>query len=120
MKFFLDANIPHSTLDVFEALKLAAVHAKDVDLSRADDKEIISYAAKNESILVTKDLEFANAKLFAPKSHNGVVILRFPPTFDAARFSKALKEFLTSVNIKALENAITLVKLGSYRIRKLW
>ncbi len=30
MKFFLDANIPYSALQVFEELKLEATHARDV------------------------------------------------------------------------------------------
>ena len=65
MKFFLDANIPHSALEVFKGLNLKSLHARDIGLSRADDKEIFDYAVKNNSILVTKDLEFANPMLFS-------------------------------------------------------
>ena len=63
MKFFLDANIPYSALEVFKELNLESLHARDAGLSRADDKEIIDYAIKNNSVLVTKDLEFANIKV---------------------------------------------------------
>ena len=59
MRFFLDTNIPYSALEIFEGLKLESAHARDVGLSRASDKEISDYAMKRDSILITKDLEFA-------------------------------------------------------------
>ena len=52
MKFFLDANMPYSVLTIFKELGLKAIHARDVGLSRAADKEIARYAKKNKSILV--------------------------------------------------------------------
>lgn len=119
MKFFLDANIPYSALKVFEELDLEATHAGDVGLNRAPDKEIADYAAKNRSVLVTKDLEFANRTLFPPETHYGLIILRLPPNFKAAQFASALNEFLKSVEINTLEKSVVIVKLGSYRIRKL-
>lgn len=119
MKFFLDANIPYSALQVFEELKLEVTHARDVGLNRAPDKEIADYAARNRSILVTKDLEFANRALFPPETHYGLIILRLPPNFKASQFASALNEFLKSVDINALEKSVAIVKLGSYRIRKM-
>lgn len=119
MRFFLDANVPYSALEVFEELNLKAAHARDAGLSRADDKEIISYAAKEKSVLVTKDLELANTKLFPPESHNGVVVLRLPHTFNAKQFANAIRNFLTVVEAESLKKAITIVKLGRYRIRKI-
>ncbi len=118
MRFFLDANVPHSSLEVFKELNLEAAHARDAGLSRANDKEIINYAAKEKSVLVKKDLEFANTKLFPLESHNGAIILRLPHTFKAKQFADAIRNFLTSVEAESLEKSITIVKLGRYRIRK--
>ena len=56
MKFFLDANIPYSALQIFEELKLEATHARNIGMNRSTDKQIADYAAKNRSVLVTKDL----------------------------------------------------------------
>lgn len=118
MKFFLDTNIPYSALKVFEELNLEAVHARDVGLSRAADREIMNYAVKNKSILVTKDLGFANIILFPVESHYGVVVLRLPSFFKAYQFVNVLRDFLNSVDAKLLEKAIAIIKLGRYRIRK--
>lgn len=118
MKFFLDANIPYSALEMFKGLDLEAVHARDIQLSRAGDKEIADYALKNKSILVTKDLELANIRIF-PAKHHGLIVVRLPYFFKAFQFVNVLRTFLLSIDLNALENSIAIVKLGRYRIKKL-
>ncbi len=118
MRFFLDTNIPYSALAVFEELKLESAHARDVGLSRAGDREIADYAKKKGNILLTKDLEFANAKLFPFGSHEGLIIMRLPTFFKASQFVNVLRDFLTSININDLNKAVAIVKPGKYRIRK--
>ena len=118
MKFFLDANMPRSALKIFEELKLEAQHAKNVGLARADDREIIEYSIRNRSILITKDLEFGNAKIFPTEQQQGLIILRLPFYFTATQITYTLKNLLMSVDENELEKAITIVKLGRYRTRK--
>ena len=118
MKFFLDANIPYSALQIFEELKLEATHARNIGMNRSTDKQIADYAAKNRSVLVTKDLEFANRALFPQETHYCLIIVRLPPNFKASQFASALNEFLKSVEINALEKSVAIVKLGRYRLRK--
>ena len=118
MKFFLDTNIPYSALVVFEELKLESTHARDAGLSRVSDREIADYAKKNESILLTKDLEFANTKPFPLGSHKGLIIMRLPTFFKASQFANVLRDFLASININDLNRAVAIVKPGKYRIRK--
>ena len=67
------------------------MHARDVGLSRADDLAIMDYAIRNESILITKDLGFANIIIFPVKSHNGIVVVRLPPFFKAFQFVNVLR-----------------------------
>ena len=78
----------------------------------------MNYAIKEDSILVTKDLEFANLTVFPIESHHGVVVVRLPPFFTAPQFINMLRNFLTSINVKDLKKAIAIVKIGRYRIRK--
>ncbi len=118
MKFFLDTNIPYSALKMFKELNLEAVHARDVGLARTDDKEISNYAKKNGSILVTKDLEFANVKMFPFGSHEGLIVMRLPTFFKASQFVNVLRDFLASISINDLNKSVAIVKPGKYRIRK--
>lgn len=117
IKFFLDANIPYSSKQIFKDFGTVE-HTRDVGLSKASDKEILRYASKNKSILVTKDLEFGNILLYPAKSHQGVVILRLPFYYTAEQINKALVQFLKSVELEEIKNSITVVELGRYRIRK--
>lgn len=117
MKFFLDANMPYSSLVMIEELSFKVQHAKDVGLGKAPDKEIMNYAVKNRCVLITKDLEFGNTKIFPTKYQQGLIILRLPFYFISAKIVEVLKEFLSSINIADLEKALTIVKLGRYRIR---
>src|SRR3989338_8167732 len=118
MRFFLDTNIPYSALMVFEELKLESTHARDVGLSRASDRDIADYARKNGSMLLTKDLEFANTNLFPFGSHEGLIVMRLPTFFKASQFVNVLRDFLASININDLNKAVAIVKPGKYRIRK--
>ncbi len=119
MRFLLDTNIPYSSLKVFNELILEAVHAKDVGLSKATDEEIMNYSIKNKCIIVTKDLGFANIRNFPAEPQYGAIVLRLPSFFKASQFAAALHDFLTSVNIEDLTKSVVIVKVGSYRIRKI-
>jgi predicted nuclease of predicted toxin-antitoxin system len=117
MRFFLDANMPYSSKDVFKNFGLVN-HAGDIGLARATDREIIEYATERKAILVTKDLEFANVLIYPINSHSGVVVLKLPFYFTAKQINNALKEFLSPLDVKELENAVTIVELGRYRMRR--
>lgn len=119
MKFVLDANIPYSSLRVFEELNLEAIHVTDIGLGGASDAEILSYATKKSGIVVTKDKDFGTLVVFSKLPAYGIVILRLPFSFKADQINIALKNFLKTVDLKKLHKSITIVELGRYRIRKL-
>jgi len=47
-----------------------------------------------------------------------LVVLKLPFYFTAKQINNALKEFLSSLDVKKLENAVTIVELGRYRMRR--
>ena len=117
MRFFLDAKLPTSSKDVVQ--KYGEVNqARDIGMAGATDREIIEYASKNRAILVTNDLDFANTLLYPFESHSGVIVLRLPFHFTAKQINNVLKNFLASVNRNELEQAITIVEVGRYRVRR--
>jgi|SRR3989344_527296 len=119
MKFFLDANMPKSSLKILENLGIESIHARNVGMGKALDIEIINYAIKNKCVLITKDLEFGNPNLFPLENVSGLIILRFPYYFTATQISEHLKIFFNSIELKELENSIITLKLGRFRIRRL-
>ena len=119
MKFILDANIPRSSLEVFKELGLNAVHVTDVNLGGAADEDIIAYANKSRSIIVTRDLDFGALAILSKAAVYGMVILRLPYSSIASSVNSALKVFLSTVKISKLAHSLVIVELGRYRIRKL-
>ncbi|MFQ6063824.1 MAG: DUF5615 family PIN-like protein [Methanosarcinales archaeon] len=81
-------------------------------------QERLVWQEQLKAIIVTKDLEFANVLLYPLNSHSGVIVLRLPFYFTAKQINKVLREFLTSLDVKELENAVTIVELGRYRMRR--
>lgn len=119
MRFLLDANIPHSALEIFAEFMQKAYHVNDLGLGTATDEQVISYARKSRCILITRDLDFGTLAVFSRVPTYGIVTLRLPFSFNADRIKSKLREFLRSVDMKRLRNSITVVELDSYRVRKL-
>lgn len=55
MRFLLDENIPRSSLTVFRELDQEAEHVSDMGLRGIGDEEIIAYAKKKKSIVITRE-----------------------------------------------------------------
>ena len=119
MKFFLDENMPLSTIDIFRKLNFEVEHCSSSELRGVSDKKIAEYAKKQKAILVTKDLEFGSLLIYPKNSHYGLLILRLPNSFTTKKIIEALEEFLKNIKIEELVNSITVLEVGRYRIRKI-
>jgi predicted nuclease of predicted toxin-antitoxin system len=78
MRIKLDENLPAGL-----AASLAHlghdVHTVPAEGLRGRDDDVIWNAAQSESrFLVTQDLDFSDARRFAPGSHHGILLVRVP------------------------------------------
>ena len=119
MKFFLDENLPLSTVDIFRKMGFEVEHVGMVGLKGANDKDIAAYAKKSEAILITKDVEFGNILFYPSGSHYGLVILRLPYTFTTDKINVSLGNFLKEIDRNLLVNSIIVLELGRFRRRVL-
>lgn len=117
MKFLLDANMPYSTLDVLKSLGHECFHARKIGLSDAEDSKIFDYAVINNLMLITKDLDFGNRNIFNIKKSIGIIIIRLPFYFIAKQINNSLIKFLNEVKIEDIENKITILQLGRFKIK---
>lgn len=76
MRFLLDANLPRSAVSVAVRAGDEAVHVRDVDLGDAPDDVNAAYARAQGLVLVTRDLDFADVRIYAPAEHAGIVVPR--------------------------------------------
>ncbi len=116
MKFLIDADSPHSLIDIFSKHGHEAAHVRDV-LGAAADNEILEYANKKQQIIVTRDLGFA--EMFIKNKGFGLIITRLPYYFTVDRINKAFEEFLKAIDCNKMVNSITVLELGRYRNKKL-
>jgi len=116
MRFFLDANIPLSLKVVFR-VHGEVMHANDDPRGGRTDQDIARGAMEFGAILVTRDLEFANPKLFPVGAHLGLIILRVPHFYVASQIAALVQRFLSKAPLSDLEGAITVVEPG--RVRRL-
>ena len=117
MKFLLDANMPYSAKEVFGQSDYP-IHVRDVGLSEASDDTILEYAQREDAIVVSRDLDFANIILHPINTHVGAIVLRVPSSFIAEQIKKVLAQFLAVVDVTILSRALTIVEPGQFRMRR--
>lgn len=117
MKFLLDANMPYSAKELFPKPD-EVLHVRDIGLAGASDAAIIADAVRESAVIITRDLDFGNIILHPIASHKGAVILRAPSSFTASQINELLKGFLSTVDKNNLADAITILELHRYRVRR--
>ncbi len=117
MKFLIDADLPYSLKEIFIGRNYEASHVRDVGLFSATDEEIFDYASKNNFIIVTRDLGFADIVL--ERKTASLVIARLPNHFTREKIKKTFDDFLKAVDAKDFSNSIIVVEVERYRTRKI-
>jgi len=117
MKFLIDADLPYSLKEIFAGRGCEALHVRDVGLFSAADEEIFDYASKNNFIILTRDLGFADIVL--ERKTASLVIARLPNYFTREKINKIFNDFLKSVDAKDFSKSIIVVEIERYRIRKI-
>ncbi|MBI4176252.1 MAG: DUF5615 family PIN-like protein [Candidatus Aenigmarchaeota archaeon] len=116
MKFLIDADLPYSLIETFKTNGHEAVHVRDV-LGSAPDNEIFEYANRNQYIIATRDLGFAD--MFIKRKGFGLLLFRLPHYFTANKIKGSCESLLKEIDPNKLVNSITVLELGRYRTRRL-
>lgn len=117
MKFLIDANLPNSAKEVFADNNLDAIHVREVGLFDASDEEIFRYAQKNNRIIVTRDLDFADAIRFVPGKHCGIIVIRVSCLMSADQIKKVLRSFLEKAPFNKIKKVLVILEASRYRLR---
>jgi predicted nuclease of predicted toxin-antitoxin system len=76
MRIKLDENLPLQIASRLQTLGHEVHTTQQEGLLGCADKEIWEAAQREERCLVTQDLDFSDARRFAPGTHHGVLLLR--------------------------------------------
>jgi predicted nuclease of predicted toxin-antitoxin system len=118
MRFLLDANMPRSALAVFPRYGHEATFARDIGLGSAPDDDIAARARSTDSVLLTRDLDFADIRRYPPDEYSGIVVLRLPDTTVAGEIVLILQRFLNEpAFVDSLPGRLAIVELERARFR---
>ena len=115
-RFLLDANLSILTAQYIRQLGHEVITTEELGLATADDKRIVSFAAENNYILITFDLDFGYLFHFFIEQQVGIIVLRLrDQTVESANL--AVRRLLKSGTLDQLENTQALIVVDETTIR---
>jgi len=78
LRLKLDENLPTSVVPRLASLGFDVDTVLDENLGGRSDDTVWAAAQSEQRFLVTQDLDFSDARRFAPGTHAGVLIVRLP------------------------------------------
>jgi len=119
LAILLDENIPPQIANYLSLKRpdWTVCHVRDIGLRGAPDKAVFDWAQKNNSIVVTFDEDFADARMFPTGTHAGVIRLRvWPTTVEAAE--AGLDRLLNTTEDSTLIGSLAIIDRARVRIRR--
>jgi predicted nuclease of predicted toxin-antitoxin system len=116
MRFFVDADMPRSTLALFATFGHIGEYARDTGFGHAPDSQIAIHARRTGATLITRDMGFADIRHYPPEEYPGILILRMSDDAVAHTITNLLERFLKQTELVS-QLPGHLVILESQRVR---
>jgi predicted nuclease of predicted toxin-antitoxin system len=117
LKFLIDANLPHSTKTVIEALGHDVTDVRDILPPDSPDSVIALLALQERRVIITRDLDFSNILLYPPQQYAGIIVLKVH-ALNPAGINELLKLFLTTVPPDTIAHSLIILEPNRFRIKK--
>jgi predicted nuclease of predicted toxin-antitoxin system len=116
MKFKLDENLPLEAMGVFQSAGFDTTSVLGQELGGEPDRKIAAVCRKEQRILVTLDLDFADIRTYPPSHSSGIIVLRL------AKQSKLdvlalMKRLVTTLQTTPCQKQLWIVEQNRIRIR---
>ncbi|HWW01610.1 MAG TPA: DUF5615 family PIN-like protein [Candidatus Acidoferrum sp.] len=116
MKLKLDENLPESLLGTLESLGHDVDNVRLENLVGRGDPEVWKAAQASNRLFITQDLDFSDARKFAPGSHSGLLLLRMHLPGRAA-LARRLEEVFRTEQVERWFRCFVLVTDTKVRVR---
>lgn len=117
VRFKLDENVPRDAVDLFRDAGHSVHTVFDERLGGETDSRIFEACQREERILVTFDLDFADIRRYPPATHAGVWVLR-PPIQDVKSTLSLLKGAFVVLASEPASKRLWIIGRERIRIRK--
>jgi predicted nuclease of predicted toxin-antitoxin system len=118
MKFLVDMALSPKTAQFLRESGYEAIRANEIGLARAKDMEIMEYAADNDMVVVTADLDFGEILAYTKRNKPSMIIFRLRnPSPD--HVNSLLSSILQRIEEPLEKGSIIIVEDDRVRIREL-
>ena len=118
MKFFVDMPLSPELARWLRTEGHDAVHASDVGLYQASDKEILTVAASQSRVIITADLDYPRLLATLGATYPGLILLR-GGNYSEEESLECVRRVLMSVAQNDLPKSIVVVERERVRRRPL-
>ncbi len=116
MKFKIDENLPIEFADLFTARGYGATTVIGQKLQGKSDNAISDVCIREEGILVTLDLDFADIKAYPPSQFPGFIVFRIPRQ-NRKILTSLFQRTIPLIGQKPLEHRLWIIEETQIRIR---
>ena len=116
MKFKLDENLAQDAVEIFQSRGHETDNVRKEGLDGSDDGIIFRICQREERILITLDLDFANPYEFPAETCAGIVVLR-PSIPSRKRIAVLLNRLIQALEVEPIAGRLWIVDESRIRIR---
>ena len=116
MRLKLDENLSRHLKPILAGLGHDVLTAADENLLSRPDTVIAAAAFKEERILLTLDIEFADLRKYPPGTHPGIIMFR-PPSFGPLSVNTFIADFIRSADVSRFISCVAIVDPTHVRVR---
>jgi len=117
-RFLVDEDLPRSLAPRLRAGGTSTEDVRDVGLRGSADDDVLAHAVAHGFTLLTGDLDFANLLRFPLGSHPGIVVVRLPNQWPAARRTQIIADAVRDLPDDVVRGSLVIVEPGRIRLRR--
>jgi len=118
MRFLLDQGLPRTAVNLLALAGVSAQHVGELSMATASDQQILEWAAKSQSIVVTLDSDFHQLLAASRARFPSVVRIRVQG-LKGVELADLLLQVLKSAAIELSTGAVVSVTPNRIRVRLL-
>jgi predicted nuclease of predicted toxin-antitoxin system len=116
LRFLIDEDVPRSTARLLREAGVDAVDVRDVGLKGKSDQEVFEFAQREDRLLISCDLGFANTLRYSPTESVGILVIRIPDEVAIAQFNSEILRAIQEVGDR-LSRSLAIIEVGRVRLR---
>jgi predicted nuclease of predicted toxin-antitoxin system len=116
MRLKLDENLSRHLKGARSSLGHDVLTVADEKLLSHPDTDVAAAASREQRILFTFDVEFADLRKYPPGSHPGIILFR-PASLGPLTVNRFVLDFVRSAKVEELMGAVAIVDASRVRVR---